>query len=105
MKFGKDLEQYKCAGWEDQYIDYKGLKLILKNLEQEDANEDEVDADFFQALEDELEKVWKPPVEGGLWCAACRREGVPPEFAVPPCLCPRVTLSGKPRVSYADLGY
>ena len=75
MKFGKDLEQYKCAGWEDQYIDYKGLKLILKNLEQEDANEDEVDADFFQALEDELEKVWKPPVEGGLWCAACRREG------------------------------
>ena len=59
MKFGKDLEQYKCAGWEDQYIDYKGLKLILKNLEQEDAIVDEVDADFFQALEDELEKVRK----------------------------------------------
>eukprot|EP00327_Prymnesium_parvum_P018422 CAMPEP_0113263646 /NCGR_PEP_ID=MMETSP0008_2-20120614/18558_1 /TAXON_ID=97485 /ORGANISM="Prymnesium parvum" /LENGTH=528 /DNA_ID=CAMNT_0000112369 /DNA_START=79 /DNA_END=1665 /DNA_ORIENTATION=- /assembly_acc=CAM_ASM_000153 len=57
MKFGKDLEQYKSAGWEDQYIDYKGLKLILKRLEDPENSPDEVDADFFQALEDELEKV------------------------------------------------
>lgn len=57
MKFGKDLEQYKCEGWEEEYIDYKGLKLILKQLEDAECIKEEVDADFFQALEDELEKV------------------------------------------------
>ena len=57
MKFGKDLEQYKHVGWEDEYIDYKGLKEILRKLEEEGAVKDEVDGEFFAALEDELEKV------------------------------------------------
>lgn len=57
MKFGKDLQQYRAPGWEDDYIDYKELKLILKRLEDDDATKDEVDAEFFQALEDNLEKV------------------------------------------------
>ena len=57
MKFGKDLEQYKHPGWEDEYIDYKELKNILRKLEEEHASKDEVDGEFFQALEDELEKV------------------------------------------------
>lgn len=55
MKFGKDLDQYKHHGWEDEYIDYKGLKNILRKLEDE--SPEEVDAEFFQSLEDELEKV------------------------------------------------
>ena len=33
MKFGKDLEQYVSAGWEESYIDYKALKTVLKRLE------------------------------------------------------------------------
>lgn len=59
MKFGKDLEQYKHPGWEDQYIDYKQLKDILKQLEEPDgpANKDDIDIEFFQALEDQLEKA------------------------------------------------
>ena len=61
MKFGKDLEQYKSAGWQDDYIDYKGLKVILKKLEEEGADREEVDAEFFQSLEDELAAL--PPVE------------------------------------------
>ena len=57
MKFGKDLQQYRAPGWEDDYIDYKGLKLILKQLENPDVNKEEVDAEFFQQLEENLEKV------------------------------------------------
>ena len=62
MKFGKDLEQYKHPGWEDEYINYKMLKDILRKLERTDEegnilSKDEVDGEFFQALEDELEKV------------------------------------------------
>ena len=57
MKFGKDLEQYKHPGWEDQYINYRELKNILRKLEEDGAIKDEVDGEFFQALEDELEKV------------------------------------------------
>ena len=57
MKFGKDLEQYKVKGWEGAYIDYKGLKLILKKLEDKDADVEDLDSDFFVALEEELEKV------------------------------------------------
>jgi hypothetical protein len=57
MKFGKDLEQYKHAGWENEYIDYRELKTILRKIEDPDAVKDEVDGEFFQALEDELEKV------------------------------------------------
>ena len=56
MKFGKDLQQYKLAGWEDDYLDYKGLKAILKKLE-DGVPREEVDGEFFQALEDDLEKV------------------------------------------------
>ena len=56
MKFGKDLQQYKLPGWEDDYLDYKGLKTILKKLE-DGVPREEVDGEFFQALEDDLEKV------------------------------------------------
>ena len=57
MKFGKDLEQYKHADWEGSYIDYRKLKDILKVLEDPNSIKDEVDGEFFQVLEDELEKV------------------------------------------------
>mmetsp|Transcript_16904 Transcript_16904/g.28124 ORF Transcript_16904/g.28124 Transcript_16904/m.28124 type:complete len:566 (-) Transcript_16904:284-1981(-) len=60
MKFGKDLLQYKAAGWEQDYIDYKGLKSILKKLQPDSgspASKEEVDAEFFQELEENLEKV------------------------------------------------
>ena len=59
MKFGKDLQQYKLPGWEDDYLDYKGLKYILKKLE-EGVPREEVDGEFFQALEDDLEKARRP---------------------------------------------
>ena len=28
MKFGKDLEQYKSAGWQDDYIDYTQVPIV-----------------------------------------------------------------------------
>jgi ribose-phosphate pyrophosphokinase len=56
-QFGKDLEQYKHPGWEDEYIDYKMLKLVLGKILEPGAIKDEVDGEFFQVLEDELEKV------------------------------------------------
>ena len=60
MKFGKDLEQYKHPGWEEQYINYRELKNILRKLEEPGAVKDEVDGEFFQALEDDLEKARRP---------------------------------------------
>ena len=60
MKFGKDLQQYRVVGWEDCYIDYKGLKMILAQLEVEGTSRDEVDAEFFHALEESLENVRLP---------------------------------------------
>ena len=51
MKFGKDLEQYKHPGWEEQYINYRELKNILRKLEEPGAVKDEVDGEFFQALD------------------------------------------------------
>jgi len=57
MKFGKDLQQYRAPGWEDDYIDYKGLKLILKQLENPEVTKEDVDGEFFQELEENLEKV------------------------------------------------
>ena len=56
MKFGKDLQQYRVAGWEADYIDYKGLKIILAQL-ADGTPRDEVDAEFFHALEESLENV------------------------------------------------
>ena len=57
MKFGKDLQQYIAPGWESDYIDYKGLKMILKKLAEPNCNVEEVDAEFFMELEENLEKV------------------------------------------------
>jgi ribose-phosphate pyrophosphokinase len=56
-QFGHDLEQYKHPEWADEYIDYKMLKTILRKMLEPDAVKDEVDGEFFSALEDELEKV------------------------------------------------
>ena len=73
MKFGKDLQQYKLPGWEDDYLDYKGLKYILKKLE-EGVPREEVDGEFFQALEDDLEKARRPrPCWPGLSSTTARR--------------------------------
>lgn len=57
MKFGKDLQQYRVVGWEDCYIDYKGLKIILNGLKNDGASREEIDAQFFDALEESLEHV------------------------------------------------
>ena len=57
MKFGKDLQQYRVVGWEDCYIDYKGLKIILNGLKNDGASRDEIDSQFFDALEESLEHV------------------------------------------------
>ena len=61
MKFGKDLQQYRVVGWEDCYIDYKGLKIILNGLQTDGACREEVDAQFFDALEESLENVSASP--------------------------------------------
>mmetsp|Transcript_13421 Transcript_13421/g.32566 ORF Transcript_13421/g.32566 Transcript_13421/m.32566 type:complete len:545 (-) Transcript_13421:181-1815(-) len=64
-KFAKELESAMQPGWENDYMDYSKLKLILKNHggeKQEDGarvnfDKEALDAEFFPALETELDKV------------------------------------------------
>ena len=35
MKFGKDIQQYALQGWENDYIDYNALKVILAKTKDE----------------------------------------------------------------------
>jgi len=63
-KFAKELQSYVQPGWEEDYIDYSKLKLILKNHggeKDEDGSrnidKERLDAEFFPELEKELDKV------------------------------------------------
>ncbi|OLY78703.1 Ankyrin repeat protein nuc-2 [Smittium mucronatum] len=59
MKFGKHIQSHRYENWENQYLDYKVLKKLISSLIKNDNNQDQSDskAIFFQALELELEKV------------------------------------------------
>jgi len=59
MKFGKDLLQYIQPDWRGSYIDYNGLKTILKKAKDEafTGTKEDIDSEFFLALEESLEKV------------------------------------------------
>lgn len=63
-KFMKELQTYIQPGWEEDYIDYERLKLILKENGGEkeggvrvNTDKEQLDAEFFPVLENELDKV------------------------------------------------
>ena len=69
----------QAPGWEEEYINYRALKNILRKLEEEGASKDEVDGEFFAELEDELEKV-STVAASAAWvrCQFDRRDGRTP---------------------------
>ncbi|KAG8461367.1 hypothetical protein KFE25_010554 [Diacronema lutheri] len=63
-KFMQELQSYVQPGWEEDYIDYERLKLLLKEHGGEkeggvrvNTDKDKLDAEFFPVLENELDKV------------------------------------------------
>lgn len=63
-KFMQELQSYVQPGWENDYIDYARLKLILKESGGEkeggvrvNTDKEKLDAEFFPVLENELDKV------------------------------------------------
>lgn len=60
MKFGKYLEENLYKDWKFHYIDYEGLKDMLRGREMEQGNNifsEREEAKFVEALEKEMEKV------------------------------------------------
>ncbi|KAL7270756.1 Glycerophosphocholine phosphodiesterase [Rhizina undulata] len=58
MKFGKSLPRNQVPEWSSSYIDYKGLKKLIKNLVAEQRATGEADlAPFFFELDRNLENV------------------------------------------------
>ena len=60
VKFGKDLQDERISKWENEYLDYKALKFIIReeefNLESDNK---EIFRSFDLSLEKELEKINK----------------------------------------------
>lgn len=59
MKFGKHIRSVAHVPWADRYVDYKGLKKLLKPLENGNGTPEE-EATFLQAMHSEIDKVRIP---------------------------------------------
>ncbi|KAM0791796.1 hypothetical protein ACM66B_004059 [Microbotryomycetes sp. NB124-2] len=57
MKFGAVIKQSLYQDWQASYIDYSGLKRLLKDRQANHKWDDADEADFLKALESELDKV------------------------------------------------
>lgn len=61
MKFGEFLESNLYPEWRFYYVDYEGLKTMLKGRNGEDSGaggfSEKDEANFVEALEREMEKV------------------------------------------------
>lgn len=58
MKFGSRLEERIYSEWQLHYLDYAGLKLLLKKAQDEDTVYSEKDElEFVEKIDKELEKV------------------------------------------------
>lgn len=68
MKFGKYLRDQAFSEWRFYYIDYDGLKRLLKQRQEGEAISEAEEATFVDALEKEMQKV-----RGSLMaCYTCR---------------------------------
>lgn len=66
MKFGKHIRSVAHQPWADKYVDYKGLKKLLKPLEHQSGTADQ-EATFVRSIYAEIDKV-RPWAAGGKWC-------------------------------------
>lgn len=57
MKFGKYLRDQAFPEWRFYYIDYDGLKRLLKQRQEDEAISEAEEATFVDALEKEMQKV------------------------------------------------
>ncbi|KAL7747231.1 Glycerophosphocholine phosphodiesterase [Sorochytrium milnesiophthora] len=57
MKFGKQLARLQHPAWERHYIAYKALKQKISAFLKADAQVDDLEADFYYAIDREVEKV------------------------------------------------
>ena len=76
--FGERLEQLKQAGWEQHYLDYNKLKLLIDGLELDSSAGDAVDPEktpFALCIAAEMKKV-----------DGAREPSVSPEMHQPPLL-------------------
>ena len=60
MKFGKHIRSVAYEPWADRYVDYKGLKKLLKPLENHNGTPEE-ESIFLSAMHSEIDKVSSPP--------------------------------------------
>jgi SPX domain protein involved in polyphosphate accumulation len=56
MKFGKTIRSVSHQPWADKYVDYKGLKKLLKPLENQGGTAEEESA-FVTKIYAEIDKV------------------------------------------------
>lgn len=63
MKFGKHIRSVAFPAWADRYVDYKGLKKLLKPLEDGQGSAEE-EQTFVSAINAEIDKVCFQPVFG-----------------------------------------
>jgi len=56
MKFGKTIRSVAHPPWADKYVDYKGLKKLLKPLENQSGSAEE-EAAFVTKIYAEIDKV------------------------------------------------
>lgn len=57
MKFGKYLHENTLPEWRFYYIDYDGLKRLLKDREIGETFSEQDEATFVETLEKEMQKV------------------------------------------------
>ena len=60
MKFGKYLQENVYPEWRFYYIDYDGLKRLLKEREEDTPFSEGDEAMFVESLEKEMQKVPPP---------------------------------------------
>ena len=66
MKFGKYLRDQALAEWRFYYIDYDGLKHLLRERPEGEAISEAEEAAFVDTLEKEIQKV-ESSRRGGAW--------------------------------------
>lgn len=58
MKFGKFLQENAYSEWRFYYIDYEGLKKMLKSRPEGETATEYDEAEFVDCLEHEMRKVY-----------------------------------------------
>lgn len=63
MKFGKYLRDQAFPEWRFYYVDYEGLKRLLRERQEGEAISEAEEAAFVDTLEKEIQKVPERPIK------------------------------------------